>query len=74
MTTDLTLAERIERDRRERDWNQNELARRLGITQGAVSKWETGKGYPSPRLLRALGDELGWDEQTLMRFALRDAA
>lgn len=45
--------------RREKGWTQKELADRLGVTDKAVSRWETGKGLPDVSLLRPLGDTLG---------------
>ena len=33
--------------REERGWSQVELARRLGVSQDVVSKWETGQVAPS---------------------------
>ncbi|SMC71299.1 helix-turn-helix domain-containing protein [Papillibacter cinnamivorans] len=45
--------------RRERKWTQTELARTLGVTDKAVSRWETGKGYPDVSILKPLGDTLG---------------
>lgn len=39
--------------------SQNDLAARMGVTQGAVSQWETGESNPQvsalPELARALG-------------------
>lgn len=44
--------------RRERGLSQKELAAELGVTDKAVSRWETGRGYPDvallPRLAKAL--------------------
>lgn len=55
----------IRRLRMERDWTQEELAARLGVSGQAVSKWETGQSLPDisqvPTLARTLGvttDEL----------------
>ncbi len=45
--------------REERGWTQEQLARRLGVAQGAVSKWERGQRLPSPRRLQALTDLFG---------------
>ena len=45
--------------RKEKDWSQTELAERLGVTNKAVSRWETGRGYPDVELLPLLAKELG---------------
>lgn len=38
---------------------QNALAERLGVSDKAVSKWETGKGYPDITLIEPLARLLG---------------
>ena len=45
--------------RREQGLTQKELADCLGVTDKAVSRWETGKGLPDTALLKPLGDVLG---------------
>ena len=45
--------------RRERQMTQQELAQALHVTDKAVSKWETGRGFPDIKLLPALGAVLG---------------
>lgn len=45
--------------RREKGWTQRELAERLSVTDKAVSRWETGKGFPDASLLTPLSEELG---------------
>lgn len=45
--------------RREKGWTQRELADRLSVTDKAVSRWETGKGFPDASLLPPLAGELG---------------
>lgn len=44
--------------RREQDMTQEELARKLGVTRKAVSRWETGRGYPDIEILPKLAQEL----------------
>lgn len=61
----------IRRLRMERDWTQEELAARLGVSGQAVSKWETGQSLPDisqvPLIARVFGvttDELfGMEDQ-----------
>ena len=40
--------------RRSKNISQKELARKLGVTQGAISCWECGRWYPSLEMLRKL--------------------
>lgn len=45
--------------RRARGWTQNELAGQLGVTDKAVSRWETGRGFPDIGILAPLAETLG---------------
>ena len=45
--------------RKEQNLTQKELADRLNVTDKAVSKWETGKGFPDVKLLEPLAQLLG---------------
>jgi len=45
--------------RKQRGWTQSELAEKIGVTDKAVSRWETGKGYPDISLLKPLSETLG---------------
>lgn len=44
--------------RKEQNLTQKELAERLHVTDKAVSKWETGKGFPDLKLLDPLAQVL----------------
>ena len=44
--------------RKEQGLTQKELADRLHVTDKAVSKWETGKGFPDLKLLEPLAQAL----------------
>lgn len=70
------LGKRIAADRREKNMTQNDLAERLGLSQGAVGRWESGDNYPALANLKRLRTILGWDRDTYLRYALRgeDAA
>jgi transcriptional regulator with XRE-family HTH domain len=45
--------------RRRRKWSQEKLARRLGVTRGRLSKWETGEHSPPMEMLPVLAAALG---------------
>lgn len=49
----------IRRLREERKLTQAELAEKLKVSDKAVSKWETGRGYPDITLLEPIADALG---------------
>ena len=48
----------IKRLRENKKMTQEELAQNIFVTSKAVSKWETGKGFPDVGLLEALGKAL----------------
>ena len=49
----------IKRLRENRKMTQQELAEKIGVSDKAISKWETGRGYPDISLIEALSDILG---------------
>lgn len=53
--------------RKEQNMTQKELADALHVTDKAVSKWETGKGFPDVKLLEPLARALGVSLVELMR-------
>ncbi len=55
------LGNAIKNARQERGWSQGELAERIDVAQGLVSRWETGKSDPShylEELQQVLGQNL----------------
>ena len=48
----------IKRLRENKNMTQEELAQKIYVTSKAVSKWETGKGFPDVGLLESLGKAL----------------
>lgn len=48
----------IKKQRTEKNLTQKQLAERLGVTDKAVSRWETGKGFPDVSLLIPLSEAL----------------
>lgn len=51
--------ELIASQRKERGMTQTDLANILGVTDKAVSRWETGRGFPDTALLQPLSEALG---------------
>src|SRR5580700_5806758 len=42
-----------------RGWNQEDLARELGVSKGSIGNWEGGKNMPTPPGLSKLAELLG---------------
>ena len=51
------IAEKIKQLRISQGLNQSDFARRLNITPGAVSQWETGRTVPDTERLMAIAKE-----------------
>ncbi len=49
----------IKRLREKKGLTQSELAEKINVTDKAVSKWETGRGYPDVSLIEPLSSALG---------------
>lgn len=45
--------------RKQNNMTQKELAEKIGVTDKAVSRWETGKGFPDVSMLIILAEVLG---------------
>jgi transcriptional regulator with XRE-family HTH domain len=54
----IKIGKFIAETRKERNMTQLDLARKLGVTDRAVSKWENGRGMPDISLIKPLCDEL----------------
>ena len=59
--------------RKEMGLTQKELADKLNVTDKAVSKWETGKGFPDVKLLEPLAQALGVSLVELMQGRRQEA-
>lgn len=53
-TTPLEFNEKLQELRKNRGMTQEELANELYVSRTAISKWESGKGYPNIDSLRAI--------------------
>lgn len=50
----MELNEKLQQLRKEKGWTQEELAEMLYVSRTAISKWESGRGYPSIDSLKAI--------------------
>ena len=55
----IKIGKFIAQCRKDRGMTQMQLAEKLGITDRAVSKWETGKSMPDVAIITDLCRELG---------------
>lgn len=66
----MVFAENLRRARKSAGLTQEALAEKLHLTAQAVSRWETGEGYPEITLLPRLADILGMTADALLRPAV----
>jgi len=64
------MNEVIRQKRKDLNYTQEQVAKQLGVSIPAVSKWESGTTYPDVELLPALARVLKIDVNTLMCFKL----
>ncbi|MBE6759794.1 MAG: helix-turn-helix transcriptional regulator [Ruminococcaceae bacterium] len=67
----ISLSRNIRSLRRERRMTQEMLAEALGVTVGAVHKWETGASLPEIRLLLEMADLFGVSMDALLGYEMR---
>ncbi len=65
--TNMIFSERLKKEREDRGWSQNDLAEKLHVSRQSVSKWETGKNYPSIEVIIDLSDLFGITIDELLR-------
>lgn len=50
----MDFNEKLKQLRHNKEWTQEELAEKLFISRTAISKWESGRGFPSIESLKAI--------------------
>ena len=48
----------ISQQRKNLKMTQKDLAKKIGVTDKAISRWETGKGYPDIEIIPSLAEAL----------------
>lgn len=68
----LTLAENIKMFRKQKKMTQEKLAEALGVTVGAVYKWEAGLSYPELGMIVELADFFDTSVDVLIGYKMKD--
>lgn len=68
----MQLSDNIRSFRKERSLTQEQLAEALGVTDGAVYKWEAGLSTPDIRLIMELADLFDTSVDVLLGFEVKD--
>ena len=68
----MTLAENIRRFRKERSLTQEQLAEALGVTAGAVYKWEAKLSIPELELIIQMADFFDTSVDVLLGYEVKD--
>ena len=68
----MMLAENIRRSRKERSLTQEQLSEALGVTAGAVYKWEAGLSVPDIGLIIQLADFFDTSVDVLLGYEMKD--
>ena len=63
----MSFGEQLKREREQKGWSQEELATKIHVSRQSVSKWETGKNYPSIEVIIDLSDLFGITIDELLR-------
>lgn len=63
----MTFSERLKKEREKRGWSQADLAEKIHVSRQSVSKWETGKNYPSIEVIIDLSDLFGITIDEMLR-------
>ena len=66
-----SLAENIRKIRKERGLTQEQLAEALGVTTGAVYKWEAEKSLPEIGMLMEIADFFDMSVDVLLGYEVR---
>lgn len=63
----MNFSKRLKKEREKKGWSQAELAEKIHVSRQSVSKWETGKNYPSIEVIIDLSDLFGVTIDDLLR-------
>jgi transcriptional regulator with XRE-family HTH domain len=70
----MTFANSLKAWREGADLSQENLAKKVGISRNAISRYETGKDFPGPKIRKALAKALKADVKMWEVYIMRDLA
>ncbi|PGE05107.1 helix-turn-helix domain-containing protein [Bacillus pseudomycoides] len=63
----MFFGDKLKKEREKKGWSQEYLATKIHVSRQSVSKWETGKNYPSIGVIIDLSDLFGITIDELLR-------
>ncbi|MGO1923636.1 MAG: helix-turn-helix domain-containing protein [Jeotgalicoccus sp.] len=63
----MIFGEKLKKERELRNWSQEYLAEQIHVSRQSVSKWETGKNYPSIEIILDLSELFGITVDELLK-------
>ncbi|MFC0015863.1 MULTISPECIES: helix-turn-helix domain-containing protein [Allobacillus] len=63
----MFFGDKLKKEREKKGWSQDYLAEKIYVSRQSVSKWETGKNYPSIEVIINLSDLFGVTIDELLR-------
>lgn len=63
----MYFSKKLKQEREKRGWSQEVLANKLHVSRQSVSKWETGKNYPSIEIIISMSDLFGITTDELLK-------
>lgn len=63
----MFFGDKLKKEREKKGWSQEYLATKIHVSRQSVSKWETGKNYPSIGVIINLSDLFGITIDELLR-------
>lgn len=68
----LTLSENIRKFRKQKNMTQEQLAETMGVTVGAVHKWESGQSVPELNMIVEMADFFDSSVDVLLGYTMKD--
>lgn len=67
MLSPIIFGDKLKKERELKNWSQEYLAEKIHVSRQSVSKWETGKNYPSIEIIIDLSDLFGISIDELLK-------